>query len=650
MLQNNESYWKGLLDEPSDNESYWKGLLDEHSWVLFGIEEDPFWMYKGAGHKYTARLNNKNPPPKYKYIYGVPGKGIVKKEHLHEGARFKGKHEGVEGHFTIKEVKGDPSSINPKILLHHDGTGKELEITYGQLYDKIHHITGSAKDAIKEKTAKLFEDYKSAQKYGTAYHKENMFQKLKQHIFGYYGADPFSQEMYKLYDIEQAIHKEKEKAAEKQKKKEEKQKQKEAEKQKKKEEKQKQKEESKQKKTAGKQKESDILFDLPDVKYTDEEKDAYAAPKGSTKQVALGHGSVAPMSGGESANKVAKHKEALKRIQEIPDKAVTKLLNHHMVTGDINGDVFINPDKNGVDEVWIKHPITVDGVTYNYPHREHPDAYDFSKPVSTITDAEIKGAIFQLTEEIKARKQWGIIHGNMGASSQKFRSRAELAILTGTTLFSNGNVASVRNPEKFNPTKASSSVNGPDGWAVKKPTKRDYQIANEIMTRLSYDKLPTETNVVRGLSLDTKLVDKLAEAIKKGEMTEPLNLGQVSSWTYAYNRSTALNFAKKDLGFNKTAVVLEMVSDRGTDITQMSRYVNEKEIVIGGKVRVKKVYKIPTEGVIGIQVELVPEDETSKSFWKNLLIKSGKLNMSELQAAFSKEMDYRTFPRKKSSK
>ena len=85
-------------------------------------------LCKGKTHKYVMRqLSGKPAPaPKYRYWYRLPDKTLVTSDRLEAGAKFRGSHEGQEGHF---EVLGHDRSTG-YVTIRHSGSGKT---------DTLHH-------------------------------------------------------------------------------------------------------------------------------------------------------------------------------------------------------------------------------------------------------------------------------------------------------------------------------------------------------------------------------------------------------------------------------------------------------------------------------------------------------------------------------
>jgi hypothetical protein len=82
-------------------------------------------MEKGATHKYLKRDLNPHPPPKYRYYYYIPGRGIVAAgEQLRAGVKIKAEHEGQEGHFEVTKHDTQKKIVH----VRHDETGKTAHI------------------------------------------------------------------------------------------------------------------------------------------------------------------------------------------------------------------------------------------------------------------------------------------------------------------------------------------------------------------------------------------------------------------------------------------------------------------------------------------------------------------------------------------
>ena len=623
--------------------SYWKQEVLSKSWVLLGIEEDPFWMYKGAGHKYTARLNNKNPPPKYKYVYGVPGEGIVRADTIHVGARFQGRHEGLDGHFNIESVDQNTNEVTVK----HDETGKKFTMSKLDFRKLIHTNEGKVQDKIKEKTARLFRNAEAALEHGKDYHKKKQMGALIDHVVQYYsGQTPMAPEIKRMYDLESKWH-ESELAEQ-------------AQKQKKKPTKKKKVETSGTEKKPTKKKKVEtptpVVTEMPQEPYTKRQKEAYYAPPGSTNKVTIGHGIYGSAFMGVSpAERAAKVEETRQQFKKgSPAKFVWSDEKGNPIQARTYKKEVTTPfgmiKKVTEIEVSMYDPQNKGAV----PHRDHKDAYDFNAPISQISESELEGALHQLNIESLARSDYDI-SGDMSIADMDVRGRAEVALLTGITLFTAGSVATVRNPEKYDEDKKY-PVPGANLFSIT-PEKADYQIAHEIMKRLSHRPLGKTVQAVRGMALPQGVLSQIQSNLKKGKELD-ISLGDISSWTYSTNMGKAKGFAESCSRVGFPPVILQMSTDRGTDVTNMSRYQSEKEIVIGGNVRVKKIKKEFNTYIL--DVELLPEESTSKSFWLNFLRKASISVLEEedtnsdsvfatdkeIQLAFDKQFDKRTFTKR----
>ena len=89
---------------------------------------------KALGHKYVKREPNKSPPPKYRYWYRVPGKGLVERGGtLKTGTKLRGVHAGKEGHYEVLNHDKDRGLIR----VRHDESGKEAHFKEHDLHRMV---------------------------------------------------------------------------------------------------------------------------------------------------------------------------------------------------------------------------------------------------------------------------------------------------------------------------------------------------------------------------------------------------------------------------------------------------------------------------------------------------------------------------------
>jgi len=240
----------------------------------------------------------------------------------------------------------------------------------------------------------------------------------------------------------------------------------------------------------------------------------------------------------------------------------------------------------------------------------------------------------------------------------------EIAIINSIMLFTSGNVASVRNPEKFKPEDAKElrgpkatghknkeiaavpkyyrgKISGPDkeklggemgkdefdyhypgqlqGSAlayILKPTKVMYTIARQVITQIANMKNPDgSTTIFRGLSLPPKV----ALSLKPGMEFNP---GRLASWTTKreiaerFGSATSMmhpdeidrireeepeQFKKLREAVNCTFVIKS--SEIGASISDLSTYKGEYEFILGRKVKIIKVDLHELRGdVIGAEI------------------------------------------------
>jgi len=129
-----------------------------------------------------------------------------------------------------------------------------------------------------------------------------------------------------------------------------------------------------------------------------------------------------------------------------------------------------------------------------------------------------------------------------------------------------------------------------------KPTKRNYQDANTILTTLA--RIPNEMDfrIFRGMTLPVELFEKM-EALLEGGDTLEFEFYDLSSW------STSLDIAE---GFSKDVFTSESYQvifstdtpKRGVYIGEYSMYTEEQEFITGGKVLVEELHRLHDETII----------------------------------------------------
>ena len=153
-----------------------------------GAYEIPEWMgllldralYKAAGHKYIRRVPT-GKPGRYKYYYSVAGgHGIGHESEMVEGAAFRMKHDGKEGHFHVIGKTEDG-----KLRIKHDESGHETEIHADALRGMLH---AEHAEAINAHRTKLRSDLAQVSKTGSAKQRERL--KAEAAKYGVHEAKP----------------------------------------------------------------------------------------------------------------------------------------------------------------------------------------------------------------------------------------------------------------------------------------------------------------------------------------------------------------------------------------------------------------------------------------------------------------------------
>jgi len=158
------AFWRGDAATHADaGEQEEQELPDWLGELLEGaVEASNGLLIKGAGHKYLRRV------PKagggYRYFYNVTGgQGLGHASEMVQGAAFKVKHAGKEGHFHITADHGE------EVTVKHDESGHEARMSKAALRAMLHAEHAEALGAVKVRAAKTLEQ---AQKTGTAKQQE----------------------------------------------------------------------------------------------------------------------------------------------------------------------------------------------------------------------------------------------------------------------------------------------------------------------------------------------------------------------------------------------------------------------------------------------------------------------------------------------
>lgn len=136
-------------------------------------------LEKAAEHKYTARTIRKDPPPKYKYTYGLPGGGIVHRDQIEIGAKFRYGSGKDRGHYEIIGKQGN------YIEIKHDESDHKGYVTFAQLREMIHSNQHEIGEKPHEKTARLKKLLAGAKAEGTPEQVQRLQQRLDQHLKAY---------------------------------------------------------------------------------------------------------------------------------------------------------------------------------------------------------------------------------------------------------------------------------------------------------------------------------------------------------------------------------------------------------------------------------------------------------------------------------
>jgi len=134
-----------------------KSLSAQEGGTWRPCSEESTWLLKAAGHKYIRR--QRLPNGRYRYWYKVTSAGLAHDgDAIHEGAAFKAKRGGKDGHFHVRKVDGDT------VHVEHDETGDTIKLTREEFRQLVH---AEHADAIKARADKAKRDLEAARKAGS---------------------------------------------------------------------------------------------------------------------------------------------------------------------------------------------------------------------------------------------------------------------------------------------------------------------------------------------------------------------------------------------------------------------------------------------------------------------------------------------------
>lgn len=211
-----------------------------------------------------------------------------------------------------------------------------------------------------------------------------------------------------------------------------------------------------------------------------------------------------------------------------------------------------------------------------------------------VTPDQVSDRLRELTErfvtKVDANDDYEYGHRMMVPHRDKLEPE-DRAIVDAVTLFSDGNVATVRDPKNYDPAKAggeggSTVVQGPKyltgiHHAIKAPSKEDYQAAHEIMKKIATSPVdPAEVREVhRGIALPH-------EAIGALRVGATFDGREIASWSYDPKMADSFGQAEARRTGGQAVIFRMKQPKRGSDITALSHYGEEEEFVTGGKLRI----------------------------------------------------------------
>jgi len=222
----------------------------------------------------------------------------------------------------------------------------------------------------------------------------------------------------------------------------------------------------------------------------------------------------------------------------------------------------------------------------------------------------------------KARKALG----TTGKHFASPKNKVELALMTAVTLWTNGHVAAVRDPDNYDATKAAESIVDGAGRFFLPPgmPREAYEAAGPLLRRLAAASPKQE--VYRGLVVkkarEVEAVDRLIEAAKAGYKPE-FDVRGIASFTLTpaiANRFASISMAENHVqpqGGVWRRLVLTTEAP-GVYVGDLSRYNAEAEVVCAlDKVRVTGV-STKGDGII-LQCEPVLEKGESMAGFQRIL-------------------------------
>lgn len=214
-----------------------------------------------------------------------------------------------------------------------------------------------------------------------------------------------------------------------------------------------------------------------------------------------------------------------------------------------------------------------------------------AKPVAPATRApsaaEYAGSIDRLAARRNAAPGDELRSENVIAMDPARLSPTERDVLEAVTVYSAGNVAAVRDPSRFDASKASAPIPGPrfrwpGGDEVYRvpPTRAAYENAHRVFRALATRPSRETATMYRGLHLSASAARAYAPGAE-------VDIGTLASWSTS--EEIAVDFTWDGAKKAGQGVVLRMVPRYGSRISALSRYGDEEEFVSSGRVRVVRV-------------------------------------------------------------
>jgi len=241
---------------------------------------------------------------------------------------------------------------------------------------------------------------------------------------------------------------------------------------------------------------------------------------------------------------------------------------------------------------------------------KHASGRPYSKIFDGKIDEESSNIAIEIVNQITPKyltqvlKKYKSVGFESSIDMGKIKDPREIAIINSILLFTAGNVATVRNPQKFldkdvedlkpfvgqsdaysGPKYHRGPAKGTSGFTryIIKPTKELYTIATYVITQISNLKNPEgSTHIYRGMGLPAKVALNLKEGSE-------FFVGSISSWTTDVHLAGAFMYEGKE-SIPKARCLFEIENaEKGANIDFLSALDHEREFILGGKIKIVSI-------------------------------------------------------------